>query len=146
MCLPSTQKVTTLKTFGSVPPNITFITIGSCFEDIERPLGSCVQLFRSITTPHNLSRDSSQVMRPMSYLTAKETIIMRMQTVRIVQGSWKTIRLTDYMQRYDLTVLEIDKTQTTKSEWQRMSSGNILLFFGHEGCKRKKYEVTTSDN
>ncbi|KAK4471060.1 hypothetical protein MN116_000571 [Schistosoma mekongi] len=84
-------------------------------------------------TPHDESRNSSEVMRPMPLLlTTRANIFIGTWNVRTMWESGKTNQIAAEMKRYNLTILGISETHWTQAGQKTLASGQTLLYSGHE--------------
>lgn len=46
--------------------------------------------------------------------------------------TWKTAQVAAWVRRFDLIILRISESRSTSSRQNRLSSGELILFSGHE--------------
>ncbi|VDO94404.1 unnamed protein product [Schistosoma margrebowiei] len=68
----------------------------------------------------------------MPLLTTRATIYLGTCNVRTVWGTGRTFQIAAEMRRYNLKVLGINETHWTQVGQQRLASGELLLYSGHE--------------
>ncbi|CAH8626502.1 unnamed protein product [Schistosoma haematobium] len=83
-------------------------------------------------TPHDESRIPSEVMRPMPLLTTRATIYLGTWNVRTMWDTGRAFQIAAEMRRYNLEVLGISETHWTQVGQQRLTTGELLLYSGHE--------------
>ncbi|CAH8471399.1 unnamed protein product [Schistosoma rodhaini] len=83
-------------------------------------------------TSHDESRVHSEVMRPMHLLTTRATIFIGTWNVRTMWETGRVFQISAEMRKYNLEVLGISETHWTQVGQQRLSSGELLLYSGHE--------------
>ena len=86
---------------------------------------------RGIMTPGNQSR--KEVTRPTALLGSKTTRNIGTWNVRTMYESGKTAQVATEMRRYNLTILGLSETRWTEAGTQRLTSGETILYSGHEG-------------
>ena len=95
-------------------------------------LNSALALEGIIMTSHDESRVPSEVMRPMHLLTTRATIFIGTWNVRTMWETGRVFQISAEMRKYNLEVLGISETHWTQVGQQRLSSGELLLYSGHE--------------
>ncbi|CAH8466653.1 unnamed protein product [Schistosoma haematobium] len=83
-------------------------------------------------TPHDESRNPSEVTRPMLLLTTRATIYLGTWNVRTMWDTGRAFQIAAEMRRYNLEVLGISETHWTQVGQQRLTTGELLLYSGHE--------------
>ncbi|CAI2732551.1 unnamed protein product [Schistosoma spindalis] len=83
-------------------------------------------------TPHDESRVSSEVTRPMPLLTTRATTYLGTWNARTMWETGRVFQIAAEMRRYNLEVLGISETHWTQVGQQRLASGELLLYSGHE--------------
>ncbi|VDO58782.1 unnamed protein product [Schistosoma margrebowiei] len=70
--------------------------------------------------------------RPMPLLTTRATIYLGTWNVRTMWDTGRTLQIAAEMRRYNLEVLGISEIHWTQVGQQRLTSGELLLYSGHE--------------
>ncbi|CAH8515410.1 unnamed protein product [Schistosoma haematobium] len=83
-------------------------------------------------TPHDESRIPSEVTRPVPLLTTRATIYLGTWNVRTMWDTGRAFQIAAEMRRYNLEVLGISETHWTQVGQQRLTTGELLLYSGHE--------------
>ncbi|VDP68070.1 unnamed protein product [Schistosoma curassoni] len=68
----------------------------------------------------------------MPLLTTRETIYLGTWNVRTMWDTGRAFRIAAEMRRYNLEVLGISETHWTQFGQQQLTSGELLLYSGHE--------------
>ncbi|VDP30557.1 unnamed protein product [Schistosoma margrebowiei] len=82
--------------------------------------------------PYDESRIPSEVTRPTPLLTTRATIYLGTWNVRTMWDTARVFQIAAEMRRYNLEVLAISETHWTQVGQQRLASGELLLYSGHE--------------
>ncbi|CAI2725223.1 unnamed protein product [Schistosoma spindalis] len=83
-------------------------------------------------TPHAESRVSSEVTRLMPLLTTRETIYLGTSNARTMWETRRVFQIAAETRRYNLEVFGISETHWMQVGQQRLASGELLLYSGHE--------------
>ncbi|VDP46770.1 unnamed protein product [Schistosoma margrebowiei] len=68
----------------------------------------------------------------MPLLTTRTTIYLGTWNARTMWGTGRVFQIAAEMKRYNLRMLGISETYWTKVGQQRLASGELLLYSGHE--------------
>ncbi|VDP45984.1 unnamed protein product [Schistosoma margrebowiei] len=68
----------------------------------------------------------------MPLLTTRTTIYLGTWNIRRMWDTWRAFQIAAEMRRYNLEVLGISETHWTQVGQQRLTSGELLLYSGHE--------------
>ncbi|CAH8647093.1 unnamed protein product [Schistosoma intercalatum] len=71
-------------------------------------------------------------MRPMPLLTTRAIIYLGTRSVRTMWDTGRAFQIAAEMRRYNLEVLGISETHWTQVGQQRLTTGELLLYSGHE--------------
>ncbi|VDP54863.1 unnamed protein product [Schistosoma curassoni] len=83
-------------------------------------------------TPHDESRVPSEVTRSTPLLTTRATIYLGTWNARTMWETGRVFQFAAEMRRYNLEVLGISETHLMQVEQQRLASGELLLYSGHQ--------------
>ncbi|CAH8511165.1 unnamed protein product [Schistosoma guineensis] len=83
-------------------------------------------------TPHGEGRVPSKVTKTMPFLTTRATIYLGTWNARTMWETGRVFQISAEMRRYNLEVLGISETHWTQVGQQRLTSGEFLLYSGHE--------------
>ncbi|KAH9588046.1 Craniofacial development protein 2 [Schistosoma haematobium] len=78
------------------------------------------------------SQVPSEATRLMPLLTTRATIFIGTWNVWTMWETGKTSQITTEMRRYKLAVLGISETHWTQARQQRLNTGEMMLYFGHQ--------------
>lgn len=82
--------------------------------------------------PDSESQGNQEAVRPTTVISTRTTIIIGSWNVRTMFEAGKSMQVAAEMRKYNITILGISETRWTGTGQTRLSTGELLLYSGHE--------------